>query len=206
MCDIVQLTPWRNSFNPIYIKTTYIGLELPVNVRTLCLGYLSLKEATGYDMKKDFEEGLFCHFMEASYGSIYPALGQLAAEGLVTVREEEQSGKPDKKVYAITPDGTAHLAKSLAVEPAQDKFKSEFLFIMLLQHHITPRQRLAAMHTQMQFLRQDLGNIDQCRADMGSSPASDFVMGYGEALLTAGVKYLEQKLQEAEQFQAIAAE
>jgi hypothetical protein len=92
------------------------------------------------------------------------------------------------------------------VEPAQDKFKSEFLFIMLLQHHITPQQRLAAMHTQMQFLRQDLGNIDQCRADMGSSPASDFVMGYGEALLTAGVKYLEQKLQEAEQFQAIAAE
>jgi DNA-binding PadR family transcriptional regulator len=177
-----------------------------VNVRTLCLGYLSLKEATGYDMKKDFEEGLFCHFMEASYGSIYPALGQLAAEGLVTVREEEQSGKPDKKVYAITPEGTKNLAKSLAVEPAQDKFKSEFLFIMLLQHHITPQQRLAAMHTQMQFLKQDLGNIDQCRCDMGSNPASDFVMGYGEALLTAGVKYLEQKLQEMEQFQSLAAE
>jgi PadR family transcriptional regulator, regulatory protein AphA len=190
----------------IYIKSTYIGLELPVNVRTLCLGYLSLKEATGYEMKKDFEEGLFCHFMEASYGSIYPALGQLAAEGLVTVREEEQSGKPDKKVYAITAEGTKHLAKSLAVQPAQDKFKSEFLFIMLLQHHITPAQRLAAMQTQLAFTRQDLANIAQCRCDMGDNPASEFVMGYGEAILTAAVKYLEQKLQETEQFQAIAAE
>lgn len=177
-----------------------------MNVRTLCLGYLSLREATGYDMKKDFEEGLFCHFMEASYGSIYPALGQLAAEGLVTVREEEQSGKPDKKVYAITPEGTRQLAKSLAVQPAQDKFKSEFLFIMLLQHHITPQQRLAAMQTQLQFLHLDLGNIAQCRAEMGGNPACSFVMGYGEALMTAGVKYLEQKLQETEQFQSMAAE
>jgi PadR family transcriptional regulator, regulatory protein AphA len=181
-------------------------LERPVNVRTLCLGYLSLKEATGYDMKKDFEEGLFCHFMEASYGSIYPALGQLAAEGLVTVREEEQSGRPDRKVYAITAEGTKHLAKSLTVQPAQDKFKSEFLFIMLLQHHITPQQRLAAMQTQLQFLLHDLANIAECRAEMGSIPASDFVMGYGEAILTASAKYLEHKLQEAEQFQTLAAE
>ena len=55
--------------------------------------------------------------MEASYGSIYPALNQLAAEGLLTVREEEQSGKPDKKVYAITPNGLANLTKELSVVP-----------------------------------------------------------------------------------------
>jgi PadR family transcriptional regulator, regulatory protein AphA len=206
MRDIVPLTPNRTCSISIYIKSTYIGLEFSVNVRTLCLGYLSLREATGYEMKKDFEEGLFCHFMEASYGSIYPALGQLAAEGLVTVREEEQSGKPDKKVYAITPEGTRQLSKSLAVVPAQDKFKSEFLFIMLLQHHITPQQRLAAMQTQLAFTRQDLGNIAQCRCEMGGNAASEFVMGYGEAILTAGVKYLEQKLQEMEQVQPIAAE
>jgi PadR family transcriptional regulator, regulatory protein AphA len=167
-----------------------------VNVRTLCLGYLSLKEATGYEIKKDFEEGLFCHFMEASYGSIYPALNQLAAEGLVTVREEEQSGKPDKKVYAITPAGVASLGKSLSVLPAQDKYKSEFLFIMLLQHHITPDHRIAAIEKQLADLKTDLGNITECRTEMPSNQACEFVMGYGEAVLTAGVKYLEQKLAE----------
>jgi PadR family transcriptional regulator, regulatory protein AphA len=165
-----------------------------VNVRTLCLGYLSLKEATGYEMKKDFEEGLFCHFMEASYGSIYPALGQLAAEGLVTVREEEQSGKPDKKVYAITPFGTSALAKSLSVVPAQDKYKSEFLFIMLLQHHITVDLRISAIEKQLSDLKADLRNIEECRADCAADSAGDFVMGYGKAVLTAGVTYLDQKL------------
>jgi PadR family transcriptional regulator, regulatory protein AphA len=167
-----------------------------VNVRTLCLGYLSLREATGYEIKKDFEEGLFCHFMEASYGSIYPALNQLAAEGLVTVREEEQSGKPDKKVYAITPAGVASLGKSLNVLPAQDKYKSEFLFIMLLQHHITPDHRIASIEKQLSDLKTDLGNIGECRAEMRDNPACEFVMGYGEAVLTAGVTYLEQKLSE----------
>ena len=64
-----------------------------MNIRTLCLGILSLGEASGYEIKKDIEEGLFGHFIEASFGSIYPALNQLAAEGHVTVREQEQTGK-----------------------------------------------------------------------------------------------------------------
>ena len=83
-----------------------------MNVRTLCLGILSLQEASGYEIKKDVEDGLFSHFIEASFGSIYPALTQLASEGYVTVREEEQTGKPDKKVYAITDAGRNALAKA----------------------------------------------------------------------------------------------
>ena len=41
-----------------------------MNVKTLCLGFLSTREATGYEIKKEFEEGFFSHFIEASYGSI----------------------------------------------------------------------------------------------------------------------------------------
>ena len=49
-----------------------------MNVRTLCLGILSLQEASGYEIKKDVEDGVFCHLIDASFGSIYPALTQLA--------------------------------------------------------------------------------------------------------------------------------
>ena len=71
---------------------------MSMNVRTLCLGVLTAGEASGYEIKKDIEEGMFSHFIDASFGSIYPALTQLAGEGLLTVRAEEQTGKPDKKV------------------------------------------------------------------------------------------------------------
>lgn len=164
-----------------------------MNVKTLCLGVLSAGEASGYEIKKEIEEGLFSHFIEASYGSIYPALTQLAGEGFVTVRAEEQSGKPDKKVYAITATGRDALARAIAVVPARDKYKSEFLFQMLLQEFITSDVMLVAIDKQLAELRADLARIAECRGSASAHAGAEFVADYGEAVLTAAVKVLTEK-------------
>ena len=174
-----------------------------MNVRTLCLGILSLQEASGYEIKKDVEDGLFSHFIEASFGSIYPALTQLAAEGYVTVREEEQTGKPDKKVYAITDAGRNALAKAISVSPAKDKYKSEFLFQMLLRDYLSPEMVLVAIQKQLDDLNEDLARIAECSHQAAIGHGSHFVADYGNAVLTAGVKCLEQK--RAELLQQMAA-
>lgn len=166
---------------------------MAMNVRTLCLGVLSAGEATGYEIKKEIEEGLFSHFIEASFGSIYPALTQLAGEGLVTVRAEEQTGKPDKKVYSITSAGRQALARAIAVLPAKDRYKSEFLFQMLLQEMITPQVMLAAIDKQLADLNADLERIAQCRCSEQAHAGARFVADYGEAVLTAAVNYLTDK-------------
>ena len=67
-----------------------------MDIKTICLGLLVAGEACGYELKKRFEE-LFSHFLSASYGSIYPALADLAAEGLVNCREVPQEGRPDRR-------------------------------------------------------------------------------------------------------------
>lgn len=164
-----------------------------MNVRTLCLGVLSSGEASGYEIKKEIEEGLFSHFIDASFGSIYPALTQLAGEGLVTVRAEEQAGKPDKKVYAITPKGTDALARSISVLPGRDKYKSEFLFQMLLQEYITPATMLAAVEKQLSDLQADLARIDDCKCAEHPHAGARFVADYGRAVLTAAVNVLIEK-------------
>ena len=164
-----------------------------MNVRTLCLGVLSAGEASGYEIKKDIEEGLFSHFIEASFGSIYPALTQLAGEGLVTVRAEEQAGKPDKKVYAITPKGRDALARSITVVPGRDKYKSEFLFQMLLQQYLTPQAMLAAIDKQLTDLNADLVRIQDCNCAEEPHAGARFVADYGTAVLTAAVHVLTQK-------------
>ena len=164
-----------------------------MNVRTLCLGILSLQEASGYEIKKDVEDGLFSHFIDASFGSIYPALTQLAAESYVTVREEEQTGKPDKKVYAITEAGRNALARAISVSPAKDKYKSEFLFQMLLQDYLSPEMMLVAIQKQLNDLNEDLGRIAECSHEAPIGHGSHFVADYGNAVLTAGVKCLEYK-------------
>ena len=84
-----------------------------MNVRTLCLVILAFDEASGYEIKKAVEDGMFSHFIEASYGSIYPALTQMLADGLVSVREQVQEGKPLKKAYTITEAGLKALKNSL---------------------------------------------------------------------------------------------
>jgi PadR family transcriptional regulator AphA len=169
-----------------------------MNVRTLCLGILSTAEASGYEIKKAIEEGMFSHFIDASYGSIYPALTQLAGEGLVTVRAEEQHGKPDKKVYAITDHGRMALAKSIAVLPARDKYKSEFLFQMLLQQFIGRDTMLAAIDKQLADLKQDLARIAECRCAAQPHAGAQFVADYGQAVLTAAVRVLTEKRAELE--------
>jgi DNA-binding PadR family transcriptional regulator len=166
---------------------------MAMNVRTLCLGILSSREASGYEIKKAVEEGMFSHFIDASFGSIYPALTQLAAEGLLTVREEEQTGRPDKKVYAITSEGRKALARAISVSPAKDKYKSEFLFQMLLQQFISPAIMLAAIDKQLGDLAADLQRIGECRKSEQSHVGARFVGDYGEAVLTAAVTCLNQK-------------
>ena len=69
-----------------------------MDVKILCLGVLSRGEASGYEIKKAFEEGPFSHFHQASFGSIYPALNALSAEGLVACRAQsagEAAGQED---------------------------------------------------------------------------------------------------------------
>jgi DNA-binding PadR family transcriptional regulator len=164
-----------------------------MNVRTLCLGILSSGEASGYEIKKSVEDGLFSHFIEASYGSIYPALTQMTAEGLLTVRSEEQTGKPDKKVYAITPAGRATLTQALLVIPRKDKFKSEFLFQMLLQDFIPRGVMMTAIDKQLNDLKQDMERINECCARTDNDEGTRFVSGYGQAVVGASLAYLEAK-------------
>jgi hypothetical protein len=82
------------------------------------------------------------------------------------------------------------------VIPARDKYKSEFLFEMLFKEVLPSAHVALAITKQLHDLKQDLARILDCRAEGGCGPGSEFVMGYGEAVLSAGARYLEEKLKE----------
>lgn len=112
-----------------------------MNVRTLCLGALCLGDKSGYDIKKLFEAA-FRHFHSATYGSIYPALGQLEHGGLIRGRVEPGSGHPDRKIYSLTEAGRASLVQALLAETPTEQLRSEFMVLMFFAHLI-PTERLA---------------------------------------------------------------
>ena len=108
-----------------------------MDVKTVCLGMLTDGDASGYDLKKQFESS-FGHFFAAGYGSIYPALSALAEQGLVSCEEIPQDGKPDRKVYAITDEGRQFLVEALQNTSPCHKVRSEFLAMMCFAHLMRP--------------------------------------------------------------------
>jgi len=162
-----------------------------MDVRTVCLGVLTLGDASGYEIRKMFEEGPFQYFTDAGFGSIYPALNRLHSEELVTCEEQSQSGRPDKKVYSITPEGRANFAAAVSKAPGPDKFRSDFLLGVFFEHFL-PRDLVAeAVDERIEWYRAKLEHMRCCdRAGLDTGP--DFVNEFGQAVYAAALAFLEE--------------
>ena len=105
-----------------------------MDTKSLCLAVLSYGDRSGYEIKKTFEDGPFSHIQEIGFSSIYPALARLLEDGLVSVTAHAQEGRPDKKVYSLTPKGRMALLDALDAPAEPDRIRSDFTFRMLFAH------------------------------------------------------------------------
>lgn len=160
-----------------------------MDVRTICLGLLTRGEATGYEIRKLFEEGGYQHFIEASFGSIYPALSQLTQDGFVRVREEAQEKRPDRKVYSITQAGRSQFIAALMKPLPEDRHRSPFVFAMLFSC-ILPPERVFEMLDN--YILQNEEHLSKLRAFATNSPGEHFAKGLGEVFYVAVIDYLKR--------------
>jgi DNA-binding PadR family transcriptional regulator len=162
-----------------------------MDVRTVCLGVLTLGDATGYEIRKMFEEGPFQYFTDAGFGSIYPALKRLHNEGYVTLREEIQDSRPDKKIYSITPAGRKAFTAAFTKTPGPDKFRSDFLLALFFEDLLSPDLIGRALDERIEWYRekiQQLQDCDRSQTDTGQG----FVNRFGQAVYGAALEFLEQ--------------
>ncbi len=174
---------------------------MSLNINDLCLGALSQGEASGYDIRKLFEEGGCSHFMAAGYGSIYPALTRLTEQGLIECRTEAQDKRPDRKVYSITDAGRAAFQGSLCQAPARDSFRSEFVFMMMYAH-LLPRKRVRQLiDERIAFFERSLGEFHEKLGNPDSGPLCEetrrgsgveFALRNGIAVCQAEVRFLTE--------------
>ena len=76
------------------------------------LGFLQYRPMTGYDLKKIFDTSVR-HFWQADQAQIYRTLARLSEQGLAEMNVVEQTDRPDRKEYSITPKGREELARWL---------------------------------------------------------------------------------------------
>ena len=163
-----------------------------MDVRTICLGILTRGDATGYEIKNLFQQDGYQHFVEASFGSIYPALNRLTEEGLVSVREEAQEKRPDRKVYSITPAGRNAFIASLLKPLPEDRHRSPFVFAMLFSD-LLPKERVAAMIDHYAAEAEaKLAQLNESNTRPKNS-GEEFANGFGRAIYEAMLDFLKNQ-------------
>jgi DNA-binding PadR family transcriptional regulator len=166
-----------------------------IDVRMLCLAALMGHEASGYDIKKELERGSAAGLIDASFGSIYPALARLTDEGLIAARSEGGRGRSGRTVYAVTPQGRDHFLDTLSGPLPDDKYRSPFLFAMLFVEGL-PRARVRSMidgHiAQMELKLAEIDRLNARPAGGKPSAGAQFVYGFGEASLRTGLAFLRR--------------
>lgn len=160
-----------------------------MNVRTLCLAILHHREATGYEIRKLSTEGAYAYFVDASFGSIYPALAKLEDDGLVSCRMEQQVGKPPRKVYSINEKGRAELRANLQEPPKRDVYKSEFLMISMCAELIDPVDMERAFDHHTEQVRGELQHMKELGAELPDGPCN-WMQAFGQSCLNHHLQWL----------------
>ncbi|MES9900318.1 MAG: PadR family transcriptional regulator [Sedimenticola sp.] len=164
-----------------------------MDINNLCLGALSLGEASGYQIKKMFEKQ-FSHFQAASFGSIYPALAKLTEQGLVSFREETQEKRPTKKVFSITPAGRQQFAKNLRETEPSEQYRSDFMVLMTFAH-LLPQERLTeVLERQTAQIKAELETLQEIYANnQRLTCGMRFTLEYGITVNQSLLALMEQR-------------
>ncbi|GHA34370.1 hypothetical protein GCM10007989_32730 [Devosia pacifica] len=167
-----------------------------MNVKTLCLSILFEQDATGYEIRRLCVEGEFSYFVEASFGSIYPALARLEDEGLVSSRVEPQEGKPARKVYSITDKGRETFLLSLQEPVEEEVFRSPFLLFARYAHLLPADLVETRIDEHIERQQKRLKLLTDCETDRSLTTADRWVLTYGKTVMRAAENYLVENKEE----------
>lgn len=173
-----------------------------MSLKHTILVMLESESGTGYDIAKKFH-GSFGNFWNASHQQIYHELGKLAKESLVTWKDVPQEGKPDKKVYEITPGGIEEIRNWMHTPIPSQKVRDHLMVRMAAAHLIDPAVLYDQLSNHMERCRKKVDTLKQYEA-------SFFDMAGGKNLqteliylsLTRGIELQESWLVWAARVQA----
>jgi PadR family transcriptional regulator, regulatory protein AphA len=174
------------------------------------LGFLQYQPMTGYDLKKVLDESTQ-FFWHAELSQIYPELKRLEQKGWIESESLPQEGKPDKKMYSITPVGRDELHTWLS-DPVDEipAIKNQVLLKLFFSGTLNKEDISSQLRCQLEVQRallkrfqQDTSQKIKSEAETGAmaGPAMmwEIVRRYGEAQAAMTVRWLEESLATIEQ-------
>jgi DNA-binding PadR family transcriptional regulator len=143
-----------------------------MSVRNALLGLLKQRPRHGYELHAAFEAVVGGRQnWDVKPAQIYTTLARLKDGGLVIEDSTEQSGGPEKRIYAITPAGSAELESWFTLPVRAEHQRDEFFLKLMLSLATGEADPLRIIYTQRTSLYQDLHRLTTQRWQI--NPASE---------------------------------
>jgi DNA-binding PadR family transcriptional regulator len=127
-----------------------------MSVKYAILGLLHYKDMHGYRIKKHLERN-FGHMWSINCGQIYPNLKMMEEKGLVTATQIPQQGRPNKRLYSITPEGKAAFKRWLESNPEKKMILRDPFLMRLVFFGFGKKERaLEIIQEQIQLYEEQL--------------------------------------------------
>jgi DNA-binding PadR family transcriptional regulator len=143
---------------------------------------------TGYELAKTFDNSLG-FFWKANHQQIYRELTKLRDRGHIQGREVVQSGKPNKLVYTLTPEGRAALRHWGARPSSPASIKDDLLVRLYALDSIDIEPLRADLMARLEYHRDRFARYERIlnkRFPDGTAPPGDVGKLLG---LRMGVRY-----------------
>jgi DNA-binding PadR family transcriptional regulator len=116
-----------------------------MSLEAAILGFLHERPRSGYDLKTRCFDDASRAFWTADQAQIYRTLERLQAAGLVSSSRKRQVGKPDRRVYQITPAGRESLMLWLTTEQPLPPPREPFLLRLFFGSELDEARILTAL-------------------------------------------------------------
>ena len=106
------------------------------------LGLINNSDKTGYEIMTVFRDSLN-HFWTAQTSQIYRELQTMEKAGWITQRHVVQTGKPDKNVFSITPEGHNELLRWQRDDNLPSGYRNPFLLKTFFMGELPVEENIA---------------------------------------------------------------
>jgi DNA-binding PadR family transcriptional regulator len=157
------------------------------------LGLIERKPRTGYDIKRAVERTIR-HFWAASPGQIYPELRRLEQAGWIEGIDEPNGGRR-RRVYRITPPGTAALQGWFAGIETRVELRDESLLRLFFADAIPLEHGLGLLAGRREGYREMLVYLESLDDGSGvpDPPFVDLVYRWGLDYCRWGMEWCDEQ-------------
>ena len=143
-----------------------------MSLKFALLGLLSMKPASGYDIKRTIERSIY-YIWNATSPQIYNTLRKLREDGHITSESFPQQKKPDKQIHTISPSGQEALHEFVS-EPIRSSVTRDEVLLRIFFGNFADKETMRReLQAYLSRIRNERAFLEAVEARINANPGQN---------------------------------